>query len=353
VTPSVLSLFSGAGGLDLGFARAGFTVVWANDIDAYACETYRRNLGPHVHHGDVRAVDVSRLPLGDVVIGGPPCQGLSVGGEQRPGDPRNDLLWEFVRVVGATQPRGFAMENVPSLAGLTRASLARWGPLRDRLLRALAGLGYAVRVFLLDASNFGTAQRRRRAFFVGTAHGLPPVLGVPPPPGVAGRLVTAGEALRSLPPPGPGNEGPCPARITLARNPQKRRSAYAGMLLNGAGRPIDLSRPAPTVCASSGGNKTLVIDESELRHGAAPWAPGYHAHLEAGGEPLAEAPARLRRLTLTEAALLQGFPAGYVFAGPPASRWRQIGNAVPPPLAEAVARALLGALGGGTKVTGG
>jgi DNA (cytosine-5)-methyltransferase 1 len=333
VTPRVLSLFSGAGGLDLGFVRAGFRIVWANDASADACVTYRRNLGDHVVCADVRLVDAARLPACDVVVAGPPCQGFSVAGKQDPADPRSALLSEVVRFARALRPRALVIENVPHLA---RSS--RWAPVRSQLRRALAGLGYAVRVFLLDASGFGVAQRRERAFVVGTVRGLPPLRNAPP---AAGLPRTAGEVLRALPPPGmPGNEGPCLARVTPARRPVLRRSPYAGMLLNGAGRPLDLARPAQTLCASLGGNKTPVVDEAELRGGAAPWVAEYHSHLMAGGAPLAEAPPRLRRLTLTEAARLQGFPPGFVFVGPPSSQWAQIGNAVPPALAGAVAQAV-------------
>jgi DNA (cytosine-5)-methyltransferase 1 len=324
--------------MDLGFVRAGFRIVWANDASADACATHHRNLGPHVVCADVRSVDAAQLPPCDVVVGGSPCQGFSVAGKMAPEDPRSALVWEFVRFVGALRPRAFVLENVPPLA-----RSARWGPVRARLLRALTGLGYHIRAHVLDAQHFGVAQRRERAFFVGTAHGLPPVLSIPP---TVGSPRTAGEVLRLLPPPGtPGNEGPCRAKITLARRPVLRRSPYAGMLFNGQGRPVDLASAVNTLPASMGGNKTPIVDEGELRGGLAPWVAEYHAQLLRGAPPLAEAPARLRRLTVTEAAALQGFPLSHVFVGPPSSRWAQIGNAVPPALAEAVARALLGPLG--------
>jgi DNA (cytosine-5)-methyltransferase 1 len=331
----VLSLFSGAGGMDLGFVRAGFEVAWAGDIDADACDTHRRNLGGHVACEDVQAVNVFRLPPCDVVIGGPPCQGFSVAGQMAPNDSRKALIWDVVRVVQALRPRAFVLENVPHLA-----ESLRWAMLRTRLLHAFTRLGYTVHLHLLDAQHFGVPQRRNRAFLIGTAKGLPPVLGISP---TVDQLRTAGEVLRALPLPGwPGNEGECPARVVPAKQPWAwlRPSPYDGFLFNGAGRPVDLARPIQTLCASFGGNKTPVVDEDELRHGASPWVVEYHAHLQGGGAPLAEAPARLRRLTLTEAALFQGFPAGYAFTGSLASRWEQVGNAVPPALAEAVARAL-------------
>jgi DNA (cytosine-5)-methyltransferase 1 len=93
-----------------------------------------------------------------------------------------------------------------------------------------------------------------------------------------------------------------------------------------------------------GGNATPIIDQEELEHGAEPWVVGYHRHLAEGGKPLAEAPARLRRLTVEECAVLQSFPVGFSFQGPRVAQYRQVGNAVPPKLGYAVAAALYGAL---------
>jgi DNA (cytosine-5)-methyltransferase 1 len=203
----------------------------------------------------------------------------------------------------------------------------------------LTALGYTVRVYLLDASAYGVPQKRERAFFIGTADGLSPVRRIRP---TVDRPCTAGEVLRALPPPSVApNLGVCGAKVVPAKKPVLRRSPYAGMLFNGQGRPIDLASSVNTLPASMGGNKTPIVDEGELREGLAPLAPEYHRRLLRGLPPLAQGSPRLRRLTVTEAALLQGFPVEFRFAGPQASRYVQIGNAVPPALAEAVARALL------------
>jgi DNA (cytosine-5)-methyltransferase 1 len=118
------------------------------------------------------------------------------------------------------------------------------------------------------------------------------------------------------------------------------------MLFNGHGRPIDLSSTVNTLPASMGGNKTPIVDEDELRHHDAPWVVQYHARLMSGLPPLDKAPARLRRITVTEAALLSTFAAGFTFEGRPNSQYTQIGNAVPPLLAKAVAESLLQSLNG-------
>jgi DNA (cytosine-5)-methyltransferase 1 len=323
--------------MDLGFVRAGFEVAWANDASADACATYRRNLGDHVCCADVRAVDAAKLPRCEVVIGGPPCQGYSVGGRMDPDDPRSALTWEFVRLVGRLRPRAFVMENVKALA-----VLKRWQAVRSRLLADLAELGYAVQVHLLDARDYGVPQGRQRVFFIGTATDLLSVRGVPP---TVGQPPTSGEVLRRLPPPGVApNLGVCGAKVVPAKKPVLRRSPFAGMLFNGQGRPIDLRSAVNTLPASMGGNRTPIVDEAELRGGRPPWVAEYHARLLRGLPPLAKAPGRLRRLTVTEAALLQTFPADFCFEGKQNSQYAQIGNAVPPLLAEAVARQLLRSL---------
>jgi DNA (cytosine-5)-methyltransferase 1 len=126
----------------------------------------------------------------------------------------------------------------------------------------------------------------------------------------------------------------------LAKNPVLRKSPYAGMLVNGQGRPVNLHSTINTLTASMGGNKTPIIDENALRTDSKPWIEEYHQRLMDGQSAEDVAPAHLRRLTVTEAALLQTFPSSFAFEGPQSSKFRQIGNAVPPKLAESVAVAL-------------
>ena len=333
VAPTVVSFYSGAGGLDLGFRRAGFDLQWANDFDAYAVETYRRNLGPHAVCGDVRTVAVPDARP-DVVIGGPPCQGFSVAGRMRAGDPRSEHVRHFLAAVEELQPQLFVMENVKALA-----VNPRWSDLVQSLRTEAEAAGYATDLWLLNAADFGVPQARERMFLVGARHReLPPQ----PEPTVA-RPRTVREALAQLPRFGePGNATLSGARVVPSKTPIMRPTAYRGSLLfNGSGRPLDLDAPAKTLPASMGGNATPIIDQDELETGAAPWVVEYHAHLARGGRPRAKAPRRLRRLTVEEAAVLQGFPASYEFVGPRVAQYRQIGNSVPPGLAEVVARALL------------
>src|SRR5262249_13778494 len=154
----------------------------------------------------------------------------------------------------------------------------------------------------------GVAQLRERVFFIGIRRPGPPVTF----PSPSGKLASTHEALNALPRHGtPGNDSLCRAKITPAKVPVLRRSPFAGMLFNGWGRPIALSRPAPTLPASMGGNKTPIIDQLTLDTGEPQWVIGYHAHLWGGGAPHASCPARLRRLTVEECAAIQSFPPGF------------------------------------------
>ena len=339
--PTCVSLYSGCGGLDIGFRWAGFRPIWANDIDPLALQTYAGVLPGHpAIAGDISALP-SRPGLGDaaVVIGGPPCQGFSVAGRMDPKDPRSRHVWTFLEVVEDVRPRAFVMENVKALA-MNR----RWTDLLEGLMERADDLGFDPRLHVLNAADFGVPQARERMFLIGIRRGE----GCPVAPfaHTAGCQPTLRSALERLPAWGqPGNDTLCAAKITIAKAPVLRRSPWAGMLFNGLGRPMDLDRPAPTLPASMGGNKTPIIDQEQLESGAEPWVLSYHDHLWGGGAPWKKVPTRLRRITVEEAAAIQTFPAGMAWAGPQSARYRQIGNAVPPELAYRVALSVRQSLG--------
>jgi DNA (cytosine-5)-methyltransferase 1 len=337
-----ISLYSGAGGLDRGFQDADFEIVWANEIDKWACETYRRNLGEHIVCSDVLKTSPPAGLNVDVVIGGPPCQGFSVIGKMDRDDPRSKHVFHFMDVVAETSPAAFVLENVKALG-----KNPRWAPVRDSLIKRAEGLGFRVKLYLLNAADFGVPQARERMFLIGTRGVDPPALC----PVTAGTPKTVRSALNALPAYGsPGNNSIVRARVRPAARPVMRPDPFRGSLLfNGSGRPLHLDRPAKTLPASMGGNATPIIDQQELESGAAPWVVGYHQRLKEGKRPLKRAPGRLRRITLEEAAALQSFPSGWEFEGPQGARLRQIGNAVPPKLAFHIASALRIALEGATK----
>ena len=204
-------------------------------------------------------------------------------------------------------------------------------------------MGYAVRFEILDSQHYNTPQRRERLIMVGTLCGMDAIRF----PKKSRRVVTAREVLAGFDEPGIGNnQGVCDARITTAKSPVLRASPYAGMLFNGMGRPIDPSRPCQTLPASMGGNQTPIIDVRLLKDPTATDSlKTLHAKAVKGRNISGvKVPTFLRRITLSEAAALQGFPKDFKFLGSRCDKYRQIGNSVPPPLAEAIAKEIVKAM---------
>jgi len=348
-----VSLYAGAGGLDIGFALAGFRPVWVSELDPSALATHDlalEELSRHHPHlaqknyqsfsGDLLAIPESQLPArgsATLVIGGPPCQGFSVAGKMDPNDERSKHVFHFMDIVERVDPQAFVMENVKALY-----ANKRWSSIKDALILRAQRMGYEVKIELANAAYFGVPQARERMFLTGIKKGL----GVP----VSLKRVTEDspptvrDALAQLPRYGtPGNDSKCTAQITLAKSPVLRRSPHAGMLFNGAGRPLNLDRPSVTLPASMGGNKTPIIDQILLDDPEVDsWVASYHARLWSGNafDPLSFVPSSLRRLTVEEAAALQTFPISMKWVGSQSMKFRQIGNAVPPRLALAVATAI-------------
>jgi DNA (cytosine-5)-methyltransferase 1 len=327
---TAISLYSGAGGLDLGFKWAGIELIWAIDSDAHAVRTYAEAVDERIVCADVLDHEPPGHLRPDIVIGGPPCQGFSVIGRMDPRDPRSRHVVHFLDVVERFEPRAFVMENVKALA-----VNPRWSGLRTQLEARAQHLGYMLETFVLNAADYDVPQARERMFMIGIRGARP----LEPTKTSAGSPPTVRSALARLPRVGsPGNDGVCTARVVPAKVPVMRPTAHRGSLLfNGSGRPLFLDGPAKTLPASMGGNATPIIDQDELERGASPWVVEYHAHLLSGGRPRKRAPRRMRRITVQEAAALQTFPAGMAFHGRQVAQYRQIGNAVPPNLAHAVA----------------
>jgi DNA (cytosine-5)-methyltransferase 1 len=350
---SAVSLFSGAGGMDVGFARAGFNILFANDIDPDACATYRLNHGDSIAQGSLLGINPREQLAGravDLVFGGPPCQGFSVAGKMDPDDERSQLIHSFFDVVDSLQPKAFVCENVKALA-----ILSKWQVVRDALL-VRSRKSYRVALIILNATDYGVPQIRERMFLIGVHRDVFAGSNVDLQGVIEAGLLaqirkprTVADIIRGLGRAGTsGNSRTCAAKITFALSPIMRKSPYAGMMFNGAGRPLPPKKWATTLPASMGGNKTPIVDEAEIFDGEESYIEAYHSHLMAGGVPrLGEAPKHLRRLTIDECIAIQTFPESYKLAGSKSAQYRQLGNAVPPMLAEAVARAVAGALNGG------
>lgn len=353
-----VSLFSGAGGLDVGFEAAGFDTLFANEFDHDAADAWRANRPATAHvmvEGDINEHldDLKAYQGVDVLFGGPPCQGFSVAGKMDPNDERSQLVWRFMDAVEIVRPKVFVMENVAALG-----RLAKWRPVREGIVSRGNALGYDVSFEVHHTPDYGVPENRDRIIFVGVRHDV----------GAVSRFydelathkavpVTAREVILSAGAYGTDdNPQTCTANVTLALHPVMRRSPYAGMLVNGAGRPIDLDGIAPTLPASMGGNKTPIVDEVSL-HDATKrnWFETYHEGLVNGTATpeTSKVPDTVRRLTIKECAAIQTFPDGYVFGGLKTKQYKQIGNAVPCRFAEAVACAVRDAylMGNGRDVT--
>lgn len=164
----VISLFSGAGGMDLGFINAGFKVIWANDFFKEATDTYKLNIGNHVVHGDITEISSSEIPDNpDIVIGGFPCQGFSVANTKRSmEDKRNFLYKEMLRVIRDKNPKFFVAENVKGILSIEK------GKVFEMIRKDFEELGYKVDYRLLNAAEYGIPQCRERVIIIGNRLGV-------------------------------------------------------------------------------------------------------------------------------------------------------------------------------------
>jgi DNA (cytosine-5)-methyltransferase 1 len=315
--PKLLSLFSGCGGMDLGFNQAGYEIVWANDFNQWAGETYKRNFGDHMFVGSITEVDFSKLPQADIITGGFPCQDFSMiskrGGIET---ERGNLYTYFVKAVSVVQPKIFVAENVRGL--LT----ANGGQAIKRITNDFADLGYRLHVKLYNFAEYGVAQLRERVLIVGVRDDIEYVYEPPLPTHTESTYVTSGEALSGVERVAANNEHQNikdRTRQLLELIPEgKNFSAvdpshplYVKGMISHVYKRLDRNKPSSTIIAGGGGGT---------------W--GYHF-----SEP--------RPLTNRERARLFGYPDDFVFEGSITEVRRQIGNSVPPVAAKVIAEHLL------------
>ena len=164
----VLSLFSGAGGMDIGFINSGFEIVWANDFFKEAVESYKKNIGDHIVYGDITKIKSSEMPDDiDLVIGGFPCQGFSVANTKRSmKDERNFLYKEMLRVIKDKKPKFFVAENVKGILSMEK------GKVIEMIKKDFESIGYKVDARLLNAAEYGVPQARERVVIIGNRLGL-------------------------------------------------------------------------------------------------------------------------------------------------------------------------------------
>lgn len=198
---SVVSLFSGCGGLDLGFEWERFNLVWANDNMHDACKSYELNIGKHILCKSITEIDPKTIPPADVIIGGPPCQGFSGIGKRDPNDSRSALVWNYLNILSHVRPKIFLFENV---TGLRSAKAPDGSKVVDNLMNAFKQIGYALNIYVLNAADYGVPQRRRRVFIVGNIKGLS--IDAPEPThskdgGLLKKWVSSFQAISDLGPP--------------------------------------------------------------------------------------------------------------------------------------------------------
>lgn len=306
--PTAVSLFSGCGGSDFGLHQAGFEVLMANDILGYAAEVYKHNL-PET---DFKACDISGIksfPNSDVLVGCYPCQGFSQGGVRDPNRKINYLYREFDRALRTIRPKAFIVENV---SGMSRAN---FGHLLKNQITRFRMAGYKVKWDILNAAEYGVAQERKRIFIVGIRSDIQAEYFFPLPtygPKSNQPYVTQADAISDLP---VWPEGDFCAQdfhwYYLSRN---RRKGW--------------NEPSKTI-VSNMRHMPLHPSSPELRK------IGNDAWAFISNEPA-------RRLSYREAARLQGFDRHFTFPDTASltMKYKVIGNAVPPPLFNAVASAL-------------
>lgn len=322
----LLSLFCGAGGLDLGFENAGFNVGLAFDRNPDSVRSYNENRTKpsHGHVGNVKGLTLARLdkiygkrfaPKG--VIGGPPCQSFSQANvNQQDGDPRDTMPLVFANLVKRLNERDavdfFALENV---RGLT---LARHRETLERVIKRFEQAGFEVTSELLNAENYNTPQSRPRFFLVGFNRERFGKLRWVPPEAHFGPPLTVRHAISGLPSATHFKRGLSPEQIAHHPNhwcmqPKSPKFSKAGALVAGD--------------VKSRSFKTLAWDKPSIA--VAYGHREVHIH-----------PSGTRRLTVYEAMLLQGFPPEYRLHGSLSSQIDQVSEAVPPPLAYAVAQSV-------------
>ena len=333
--------------MDIGAARAGATIVLANDTVSEAGQTYRNEF-PEVPfvEGDVR--DVTEFPSADLVIGGYPCQPFSLGGHRNPdGDSRAVLYREFARCLDLVNPRFFVAENVSGMKGLSGGRLLQE---QIALFSQSGDLGYEVNWRLLRAEQYGIPQRRRRLFIVGVRKDLDAHYWFPPPTHGSEREVkrlgllpvaSHGDTIEALP------EWPTGEFYERPHDPEGHMSWWY-MSRN---RKAEWAGPSYTILANLRHTtlhpacQTMEMVWSNLADGfKQKWAfSGEYEHTQ--GNPERMVLAEPRRLSWREAALIQSFPADFEPSGGLMSKFEQIGNAVPPALMEAVVAPLASGAG--------
>lgn len=312
---NVISMFSGAGGLDMGFHNKGFKILWANDFAEDACNTYDlwANYNKDgsrkeekdctiIECADISKVDLNNVAKGkqiDVVLGGFPCQGFSLAGPRQVDDTRNVLYRHFVEMVKIKTPKVIVAENVIGIKTLGD------GVVFDKIIEDFSDLGYTMSAPTINAKNFGVPQDRMRVIFIGIRNDICNHGAYIFPSGDL-KIVTLKEALKDMPPVDMNDVCQAPFSSRFMSRNRKRDFSQVSFTIPAMAKQVPLSPDSEGMVYSD-------VDKFEF-------VGNYN-----------------RRLSYKEAAVIQTFPIDMEFCGDLDSKYKQIGNAVPVKLAEAIA----------------
>ncbi|OCM00493.1 Modification methylase HaeIII [Aliarcobacter thereius] len=318
-----IDLFCGAGGFSLGFEKAGFKNIFSLDIEKEFCETYKTNFPKH----NLIQKDICKLTKDeiiksvfdkkvDVIIGGPPCQGFSIAGNigrKFIDDPRNSLFKEFARVVDIVKPDFFVMENV------ARLYTHNQGNTKEEIIETFKNIGYKVESQILNSQYYDVAQIRRRVIFIGTLKNI----NIKFPQKSSKKILTIKDVINHFPKLNSGETSPIPNHKAMTHTLQMlEKMSY---IKDGGSREqipknlrpksgdvrkyIKYKSDEPSICITGDMRKVFHYSQN-------------------------------RALTVRELASIQSFPENFIFKGKNISQQQQVGNSVPPKMAEALAFAI-------------
>ncbi len=300
----VISLFSGCGGVDLGFIKAGAKIIWANDIDCDAVKTYKQNIGNHIICKDIYDVNIDEIPNeADLIAGGFPCLGFTVakGKSRNINDSINFLYKEYIRILKAKMTKYFLIENVPGMK-----SGKEFNAFFENMIKEFEDIGYRVKHKTLLASEYGVPQNRKRVIIIGTRNDIKVEPNFPSPTHsknnnlILKPYVSLKDAISDLP---EDYDESIPNHVG-----SKHKVKINGYVGN---RQLDWNKPSPTITGRGSRSGGAVI----------------HPH-----------PNNKRRLSVRECARLQSFPDDFNFSGSNGAAFAHIGNAVPPILSFYIAK---------------
>lgn len=345
--PTVIDLFAGVGGLSLGFEQAGFNVVLANEYDAEIAAAYEKN-HPNAKMivGDITSLNLEEI-FGafagkiDVIIGGPPCQGFSQKGKRKTiHDERNFLFKYFVKVVELVRPTYFVMENVPNLLS------AENGYFKKEIIELFNSMGYKLNAGVLNAADYGVPQNRKRAVIIGKKDSIAPDL-----PAKTEQRVTIWDAIGDLAylESGEGQEEQPYRNLPTSDYAKSLRGDMCVLHNHIATNHSKLALQRLALIPPNCGKESLPDEHLTKSIYSGTWSRMIKDDISVTITTRFDTPSSgrfthpylNRAITVREAARIQSFPDSFIFIGTKSSQMKQVGNAVPPRLANAIATVIM------------